>query len=305
MGNKMENNINHMEYEWSKERELYTPEMWDKFYEQKVDMVIGGIDIAQLKSIHRPLMNIDAVQAREIADRVRNELFMKGYICEVDYSMGEHEDFYRINVTYLGNAKHDNLNNFNLRDLKLVKKNKFLHNYEATYVNGKGHIKLYELISRKVNLNKNTFGSTDRFNTDAVGIAVFNKSRDRILLQKEFRMACGEWVYNLPGGLVDEGETIEEAARRELREETGVNLTSIIKILAPAYTAVGLSNESVSTVIGVGTGETSTSTSEDEVIEADWYSKADVMRLISNKEPMSLRTQSFLYMWVTSGLNYV
>ena len=43
---------------------------------------------------------------------------------------------------------------------------------------------------------------------------------ERILLNYEYRLAVGEWVYNYPAGLIDDGETIAEAAVRELKEET-------------------------------------------------------------------------------------
>lgn len=42
-----------------------------------------------------------------------------------------------------------------------------------------------------------------------------------MLLQKQFRPPLGQVVIEVPAGLVDEGETPEEAAVRELREETG------------------------------------------------------------------------------------
>ncbi len=45
--------------------------------------------------------------------------------------------------------------------------------------------------------------------------------QDRILLLQEYRHPLGQVVYQLPGGLVDEGESPLTTAQRELLEETG------------------------------------------------------------------------------------
>lgn len=42
-----------------------------------------------------------------------------------------------------------------------------------------------------------------------------------ILLQKQFRPPVEKIVIEVPAGLIDAGETAEEAAVRELKEETG------------------------------------------------------------------------------------
>lgn len=42
-----------------------------------------------------------------------------------------------------------------------------------------------------------------------------------VVLVREFRPGPEEWLLELPGGVVDDGERPEEAARRELLEETG------------------------------------------------------------------------------------
>src|SRR5262245_52447171 len=57
----------------------------------------------------------------------------------------------------------------------------------------------------------------------AIGIIFY---QDRVLLIK--RRDVPVWV--LPGGGIDEGESIEEAAIREVKEETGLDVTIVRKV---------------------------------------------------------------------------
>jgi ADP-ribose pyrophosphatase len=53
-------------------------------------------------------------------------------------------------------------------------------------------------------------------------VAILEKSSGaEIILQKQYRPPIDKVVIEVPAGLVDAGESAEEAAVRELREETG------------------------------------------------------------------------------------
>jgi ADP-ribose pyrophosphatase len=58
-----------------------------------------------------------------------------------------------------------------------------------------------------------------------------------VLLVKQFRPAIDRVTLELPSGLVDAGESPAEAARRELREETGYDAE--VEVLGPLFPDVG------------------------------------------------------------------
>lgn len=127
-------------------------------------------------------------------------------------------------------------------------------------------------------------------------IIATDESGERILLNKEFRMAVGDWVYNFPAGLIDPGEEPKQSAKRELWEETGLELYQIEDELGPSYSAVGFSNEVNVCIVGRARGQFHESTSTVEEIEADWFTKEQVRDLLKNNR-FAARTQAYCYLW--------
>ncbi len=182
---------------------------------------------------------------------------------------------------------------------KLEKKyeGKFLTYYVAEYTNSENNIKKYEFVSRNKNLDNNKFGEVPN---NAVAILAFD-DEGRILLEKEYRLACNKWIYSFPAGLIDSGEDPITAAKRELREETGLDLYEVGMVLPAVHSAMGISDDALTTVFGKARGEIKNSIYADEEIEANWYTKEEAKELLKGNN-LSSRCQMFLYMWI-KGIN--
>ena len=173
----------------------------------------------------------------------------------------------------------------------------FITRYNIHYKTESGADKIYEMISRNHHMEseEELSGAT----ADAVVIVMHDETGEKVLLNREFRMSVNEWVYNFPAGLIDEGETLEEAAARELVEETGLKLVEISEQWKESYSSVGFSNEKVKVVLGKATGTIQGSHSELEEIEAAWYTKEEVKKILET-EMFAARTQAYCMMWCRS-----
>ncbi|MCR4716789.1 MAG: NUDIX hydrolase [Lachnospiraceae bacterium] len=180
------------------------------------------------------------------------------------------------------------------KGIKKVFEGRFIDRYDVTYETADGQTKVYEMISREHDLDSHE--RLSNHSTDAVVLIMHDESKEKILLNREYRMAAGEFVFNFPAGLIDPGENAIEAGKRELREETGLQIIKIEEVLIDSYSAVGFSNEKNQCVIGIAGGEFKPSTSALEVIEAKWYTKEEIRNLLKTSA-FAARTQAYCYMW--------
>lgn len=117
---------------------------------------------------------------------------------------------------------------------------------------------------------------TGKNDPDGVVIfGVYGETHDRIVLIRQYRYPVGGYVYEFPAGLVEKGESLTQAAIREMYEETGLSLVPVagFSCCRPFFTTVGMTDESCGTVFGYCTGSPTSShqeASEDiQVVLAD------------------------------------
>lgn len=89
---------------------------------------------------------------------------------------------------------------------------------------------------------------------------------DEVLLIRQYRYTTGETLIELPAGLIDQGEDPEEAARRELQEETGYR-AGTIQFLGAAYVSPGYSQEMSHFYVATGCVPVEHEPDEDEPID--------------------------------------
>ncbi len=111
------------------------------------------------------------------------------------------------------------------------------------------HQQKWTLVKEKMFLNnhgeKGTWTYIERRGRQKAAIIVpVTKGSGALVMIHQFRVPFEQSVYEFPAGLIDEGEKIEEAAVRELREETGYT-GRILEIGPEIVSTSGLSTETV------------------------------------------------------------
>ncbi len=130
------------------------------------------------------------------------------------------------------------------------------------------HLNLFEISYLDVNNHQRSWRIASRHSApkcmrgnfempDAVVIVAHHVKANKLVIIKEFRVPLGNYQYGFPAGLVDEGESIEQTAVRELYEETGLTLQRVMHISPPIYSSSGLTDESISMVYVTCEGEPS------------------------------------------------
>lgn len=114
---------------------------------------------------------------------------------------------------------------------------------------------------------------------------------DTVLVLRQYRASLDDLLLEIPAGMVDEGETPEECARRELVEEVGYSATDLT-FLYEARVAAGFTDHVVTVFLATGLAEVGADRQgpEEEAMTVERLSLRDAPRLIAAGELTDSKT---------------
>ncbi|MFN2635478.1 MAG: NUDIX hydrolase [Gemmatimonadaceae bacterium] len=90
----------------------------------------------------------------------------------------------------------------------------------------------------------------------------------QILLIRQYRYAADGYIYEIPAGRLDEGETPGDCAIRELKEETGY-FASSVEYLFSMFTTPGFTDEKIHVFMAVDLTRGTASQEADEFLDLE------------------------------------
>ena len=125
-------------------------------------------------------------------------------------------------------------------------------------------------------------------------------AKKRILLVKQYRLPARRFLWELPAGKIDAGETALQAARRELKEETGCRAKKWSK-LAEFFPSPGFLAEKMTIYLATGLSAGEAKPMEDERIETRWFTHKEIEKMILSGQIKDAKTNIGFLRWKRYG----
>lgn len=120
--------------------------------------------------------------------------------------------------------------------------------------------------------------------------------KNRVLLVRQYRLPAKQYLWELPAGRLDPGETVLQAARRELGEETGYCAKKMQK-LVEFWASPGFLAEKMTIYLATGLTGGPQTPMEDERIEIRWFTIAELEELIASGKLPDAKTMLGFFKW--------
>jgi ADP-ribose pyrophosphatase len=120
--------------------------------------------------------------------------------------------------------------------------------------------------------------------------------KKRVLLVRQYRLPARGFLWELPAGRLDPGETPLQTARRELEEETGYRAKKWKKLVS-FYPSPGFLSERMTVFTATDLTPGQPHNMDDERIEMRWFSRREVEAMIGDGRIADGKTIIGVLLW--------
>jgi ADP-ribose pyrophosphatase len=125
--------------------------------------------------------------------------------------------------------------------------------------------------------------------------------KGRILLIRQYRLPADKYLWELPAGRLDPGETPLRAAKRELKEETGYRARRWTR-LTRFFASPGFLEEQMTIFLAENLTPGQATPMDDELIEPQWFTKRRVYEMIRDRGIEDAKTMVGFWCWQRGSL---
>lgn len=171
-----------------------------------------------------------------------------------------------------------------IKKIEQTTHNPYVNLYSMGVENRVGKSGNYYVASRAKNVQELELSRGCQRPDGVIIYSLYGEKHDKVVLIRQYRYAIDGYIYELPAGLVEPGESFRAAAVREMKEETGLTLRPLeVDPLyeKPYYTTIGMTDECCATVYGYADGSVNADLLEDsEEIEVVLADRDEVRRIL-------------------------
>ena len=153
--------------------------------------------------------------------------------------------------------------------------------------------KLFDIKQADIEFNGTTMKYEIISGTGSGAVMVVPFIENDIIFIKEYAAAIDDYMITFPKGKIDKGETIEEAANRELQEEVGYK-SKDIKLIKKLYLAHGYIDHMTYVMVAKELSVSSLSGDEPEELEVIRVHRDDVINFLDKNEIIDSRVYAAL-----------